>query len=184
VAEVKPEPGPASAFFETHFSSLEASAKLGPLLDLACGRGRHAIAAAERGLRVVAIDRNREFLDDLSKIVVQGTGSIEVLELDLESSDTPTLGEACFGGVIVSRYLYRPLMPSIEAALAPGGTLLYETFLVAQRDLGWGPRREAFLLRPGELPRLFPGLETLVYEEGESQDLPPAQTARLLARRL
>jgi hypothetical protein len=141
------------------------------------------VAAAERGLRVVAIDRNREYLENLSKVVIKGTGSIEVIEFDLESQECAPLGEACFGGIIVSRYLHRALMPSIESALAPGGTLLYETFLVTQRDLGWGPTRDAFLLPPGELPRLVSSLEALVYEEGESRDLPPARTARLLARR-
>jgi len=183
VAEAIPELGPPSHFFEKHFSTLADSNRLGPLLDLACGRGRHAVAAAERGLRVVAIDRNREYLEHLSKVVIKGSGFIEVIELDLESQERARLGEARFGGIIVSRYLHRALMASIESALAPGGTLLYETFLVAQRDLGWGPRRDAFLLQPGELPRLVPNLETLDYEEGESGDVPPAQTARLLARR-
>jgi tellurite methyltransferase len=141
------------------------------------------VAAAERGLRVVAIDRNPEYLENLSKVAIEGSGSIEVMRLDLESERVPVFGKASFGGIIVSRYLHRPLMPSIEAALAPGGVLLYETFLIAQRDLGWGPRRDAFLLQPGELPTLVPLLETIVYEEGASGDDPPAQTARLLARR-
>lgn len=34
-----------------------------PLLDAACGNGRHAIALARRGYRVVAIDKSRDMID-------------------------------------------------------------------------------------------------------------------------
>jgi hypothetical protein len=85
--------------------------------------------------------------------------------------------------VLVFRYLHRPLMPWIAGLLAPGGLLVSETFTRAQRRLGWGPARDAFLLEPGELPTLFPSLEALVYEEGPTDEPRPAETARLLARR-
>ena len=102
---------------------------------------------------------------------------------DLESGGPPDVRGTNFGAILVSRYLHRPLMPWIEEALMPGGLLLYETFTVAQRELGWGPKRDAFLLQPGELPKLTPRLIPLVYEEGPSEEEPPAETARLLARR-
>ena len=47
-----------------------------------------------------------------------------------------------------------------RCAAAPGRVLLYETFTrTAERDLGYGPKNPAFLLKPDELPALFPGLE-------------------------
>ena len=49
------------------------------------------------------------------------------------------------------------LMPAIEACLKPGGLLVYETFHIAHRASGRGPRRDAFYLESGELPGLFPG---------------------------
>lgn len=188
MAESSPDPranesGRPSAFFETHLPALRETAALGPMLDLACGRGRHSIAAARAGLRVLALDRNAPTLDELSKFEPEPPGSIEVMEADLETGDPPDVGRARFGAVVVSRYLHRPLMPWIEGLLAPGGLLLYETFTTAQRALGWGPKRDAFLLAPRELSTAFPGLESLVYEEGPSLDEPSAQTARLLARR-
>jgi SAM-dependent methyltransferase len=182
------EAGTPSAFFRAHLDALVHAARDQPLLDLACGRGRHALAAARAGLRVMAVDRNREALEKLSRVELRGPGSIETVmvdleAVDLESSATPKLPCDRFAAIVVTRYLHRPLMPWIEALLAPGGLLLYETFLVTQRALGWGPTRTDFLLEAGELPRLFPNLETRVHEEGPSRDDPPAETARLLARR-
>ncbi len=181
------EGGPAAAFFREHESRLSASVRVGPTLDLACGRGRHALAAADLGLSVVAIDRNPDFLAALAKIQPrardQGMGQIEILCADLESRRLPPLEPGRFGAVLVFRYLHRPLFPWLEALVAPGGFVLYETFTLDQKQLGWGPKRDAFLLRSGELPDLFPELVVEVYEEGPSNDERSARTARLLASR-
>ena len=175
---------------------LSESASIGPVLDLACGRGRHALAAADLGLSVLAVDRNRDFLDRLaasgssqlddridSTQDADDVGRIETLCADLESQAPPALEPASFGAVLVFRYLHRPLFPWIESLVAPGGFILYETFTLAQKKLGWGPRRDAFLLESGELPRLFSELVVEFYEAGPSNDEPSAQTARLLASR-
>jgi SAM-dependent methyltransferase len=175
--------GRPSAFFRAHLAEIEEAARLGPVLDLACGRGRHALALVERGLRVVALDRNRESLDRLGRAARGLPGTLELVEADLEADAPPRLEAAPFGAVLVFRYLHRPLAPWIAGLLAPGGLLLYETFTRAQRRLGWGPSRDAFLLEPGELPKLFVGLEIGLYEEGPSDEPEPAETARLLARR-
>jgi SAM-dependent methyltransferase len=187
--EADAEAGPASAFFREHSARLTETAVLGETLDLACGRGRHALAAADLGLTVVAIDRDHERLSTLSsRATLARTPSgqpvpVRVVEADLEGPSPPLLRAARFGAVLVFQYLHRPLMPWIASLLVPGGLLLYETFTVAQRQLGWGPRNDAYLLRSGELPLLFPALEIEVYEEGPSRDPRPAQTGRLLARR-
>ena len=52
--------GEPSAFFTANASRLLETAPLGPVLDLACGRGRHALAVAAMGLAVTAIDVNAE----------------------------------------------------------------------------------------------------------------------------
>lgn len=183
-AEPRPELEPPSAFFLEFAPRLAETAALGPTLDLACGSGRHALAAADRGLRVVAVDRERERLATLAASDLARAHRIEILEADLETSTPPpNLEAAHFGAVLVFRYLHRPLMPWIESRLAPGGLLLYETFTVAQKRLGWGPKNDDFLLRANELPDLFPNLEIEHYEEGPSRDARPAETGRLLARR-
>lgn len=183
MSELNAERGRPSRFFEAHFDVLAQAAKTSRLLDLACGRGRHALAAAERGLHVVALDRNADLLEELSRVPIAAPGRIETCCFDLESGHPAEAGLKGFGAIVVSRYLHRPLMPWIVSLLDPGGVLLYETFTTEQRTLGWGPKRDAFLLREGELATAFPGLEILVYEEGPSADEPAAQTARLLARK-
>ena len=106
------------------------------------------------------------------------------LRTDLETPLGIPVKPASCGAILVFRFLFRPLAPAISAALAPGGLLLYETFTVAQRALGSGPRRAEFLLEPGELPALFPDLEPLEHWEGRSDGPAPECLARLAARRV
>jgi tellurite methyltransferase len=77
--------------------------------------------------------------------------SIDWREVDLEG-EWPELG--LFDAVLVFNYLDRAIMPRILRLVAPGGLLIMETFLDAQREAGWGPTSDAHLLRPGELARL------------------------------
>jgi SAM-dependent methyltransferase len=168
---------------------LRGAAALGPVLDLACGRGRHALASArahrERRIRVVALDRDRHALTALASAArAEGlAGSVQPVRADLEGGAGLPLRAGSFGAVLVFRYLHRPIVAEIAALLRPGGILLYETFTSAQRALGRGPRNPAFLLEPGELPGLFPRLTVVSFEEGLFGDGAPDALARLVATR-
>ncbi|MFK7897468.1 MAG: class I SAM-dependent methyltransferase [Myxococcota bacterium] len=183
MADLLPALDPVSAFFAAERDTLLALGEGARVLDLACGRGRHSVAAAELGLSVLSVDRNAEALNELGQFVPSGNGAIETRVIDLEGDATPALDVPHLQAVFVFRYLHRSLMPWIEDQLAPGGFLLYETFTTAQRDLGWGPSRSDFLLEPGELPTLFPRLEVEFYAEGRTDEARPAETARLRARK-
>jgi SAM-dependent methyltransferase len=176
--------GPPSPWFLGQRARLIASARRGPVLDLACGHGRHALAAAELGARMLAIDRDREALRSLrAEADRRRLRDLCGLCADLETSHgIPVKPNSC-GAILVFRFLFRPLASAIAAALAPGGLLLYETFTVAQRALGSGPRRAAFLLEPGELPALFPDLEPIEHWEGQTEGPAPECLARLAARK-
>jgi 2-polyprenyl-3-methyl-5-hydroxy-6-metoxy-1,4-benzoquinol methylase len=126
------------------------------VLDVACGGGRHSLAAAARGAAVVGVDRDGTRLALARERAVAAGLSIEWRELDLEGA-WPDLGS--FDAVLVFNYLDRANMPRILRLLSPGGLLIMETFLEAQRDAGWGPTSEKHLLRPGELARLVEPLE-------------------------
>jgi hypothetical protein len=52
-------------------------------------------------------------------------------------------------------------MPDIVGCVGPGGVLIMETFLDAQRELGWGPSDPAHLLQAGELSQLVRPLEVV-----------------------
>ena len=132
----------------------------GPVLDLACGAGRHARLFLERGHPVTAVDR------DLSGIAdTIGRPGLEALEIDLEDGRPFPLAGRRFAGVVVTNYLYRPLFPALVAAVAPGGALIYETF--AKGNEGFGrPRRPEHLMNPGELLEAVRGrLRVIAYED-------------------
>ncbi len=175
---------PASPWLLAQRARLIEAARRGPVLDLACGRGRHARAAAELGARTLAIDRDEAALRALqAEARRRSLSALSGLQADLEATHEIPLKPMSCGAILVFRFLFRALAPAISAALAPGGLLLYETFTVAQRALGSGPRRAEFLLEPGELPALFSDLEPLEHWEGRSDGPPPEYLARLVARK-
>lgn len=147
----------------------------GRVLDLAAGGGRHARLAHERGHQVTALDRDVSALTAIA--------GIEVVEHDLEAGHPWPLGDAAFDGVLVTNYLWRPLMPSLPGLLAPGGALIYETFASGNERFG-KPSNPAFLLEPGELLDCVRGrLRVVAYEELEIAEPRPAKVQRIAAAR-
>jgi 2-polyprenyl-3-methyl-5-hydroxy-6-metoxy-1,4-benzoquinol methylase len=144
-----------STWFTWHEFLIREGARV---LDLACGEGRHSVAAASRGAQVVALDRDESQLDVGRDFAEAGGLKIDWRTADLES-DWPELG--VFDAVLVFNYLDRVRMPRILQHVAPGGVLIMETFLTVQRTFGWGPTGEDHLLRPGELNRLVAPLEVV-----------------------
>ncbi len=129
-------------------------------LDLACGTGRHLRLLAGDGVAVTGVDRDAAALEGLAGV----SGRVELIEADLEQGPWP-LADRVFDLVIVTNYLWRPLLPRIVAAVAPGGWLIYETFTDGQQSIG-RPARPEFLLRPGELLTAAAGLRVVAYEDG------------------
>jgi tellurite methyltransferase len=138
----------------------------GKVLDVACGRGRHALLLASAGFDVHAVDRNPEaiaFLDATAKRL-RLTIASEVI--DLETDPPPVLAPAAYDAVVVFNYLHRPLMPALRDALKPGGRLFYETFTARQAERGH-PRNPDFLLKDGELAAFMAPFGILRSREGE-----------------
>ncbi len=142
----------------------------GPLLDIACGGGRHCILFLQRGIPVVAVDRERQ--------VIPGA---EFVQADLESGPWPFAGRR-FAAIVVTNYLHRPLFPQIQGALEEGGVLIYETFMVGNEKFG-RPSNPAFLLKPGELLGAFAALTTIAFEQGCVERPKRAMVQRLCARK-
>ncbi len=173
---------PPSPFFSDQLDRIRIASRLGAVVDLACGRGRHCLATAESGVSVIGIDRNRDVLARLRGVATRRRLTIQTILANLESpSGIPIARERC-GVVLVFRYLHRPLSREIADLLAPGGLLIYETFTTAQLEFGYGPRNPDFLLKRGELCELFSGLEIVDHWEGISPGPRPAALARLVAR--
>jgi SAM-dependent methyltransferase len=174
------ELAPPASFFSDELDALVQSARLGPVVDLACGRGRHSAASAGAQLCTIGLDRNGQFLNDLRAHAARAGTPLSLVRFDLEAGLGPPFREGSCGAILIFRFLYRPMAPLLPSLLAPGGLLLYETFTVGQLELGSGPRNRDFLLEPGELRELFPTLEVLRYDEGLHDG---AMTAQLVARR-
>jgi SAM-dependent methyltransferase len=140
----------------------------GEALDVACGRGRHALWLAARGLSVQAVDRNPVAIAELDAVARRGDLPVHARVLDLESG-APEIMPRTFDLVVVIHYLHRPLFPALIASLRPGGMLVYETFTRAQAARG-KPTNPAFLLEPGELGRLVAPLDVVAQREGTFDD--------------
>ena len=128
-----------------------------PVLDVACGQGRHLHWFQRLGHPVTGIDRSPE--------AVQAAAALgEAIAADLENAPWPLPGHL-FGAVVVTNYLWRPLLPTLVQSLAPGGVLLYETFARGNETVG-RPARADFLLQPGELLAACACLQVVAYENG------------------
>lgn len=149
----------------------------GNVLDVACGQGRHARYLSARGLRVTALDRDREALHALEEL--PGIGTVCA---DIESGPWP-FPAGDFDAVVVTNYLHRPLFPAIFGALRAGGILIYETF-ARGNELHGRPSNPAFLLAPGELLERVPGgFVVAAFEQGTVSRPKPAVIQRLCAVR-
>lgn len=129
----------------------------GEVLDVACGHGRHLRWFAQRNHAVIGVDRSPEAIESVAALG-------EAVLADIENGPWPLAGRR-FAGVVVTNYLWRPLLSTIVESVAPGGVLIYETFAIGNETVG-KPSRPDFLLQPGELLRACEGLRVVAYEDG------------------
>jgi len=143
----------------------------GTVLDVACGSGRHSNFFLGRNLKVVAVDREP-----------QAIPGARFVQADLEDGSPWPLPGMRFEGIVVTNYLNRLLMKTLQESLTDGGVLIYETFMQGNERFG-KPSNPAFLLRPGELLETFKELSVKGFEEGEVEEPKPAMIQRLCAVR-
>jgi len=150
----------------------------GCALDLAGGRGRHAVFLARRGLDVTVADVSEVGLE-LARQAAEREGlALRTLAVDLEEQPVPP---GPWDVVVCFHYLHRPLFEQFRGCLAPGGLLVF--CHPTRRNLERHAKPSAaHLLDEGELPRLVRGLdlEVLRYEEGWIDE--GRHAARLVAR--
>ena len=129
----------------------------GRVLDVAAGSGRHVRWLAARGFAVTAVDRDAAAMHALAD-------SATTLVADLEAGPWP-LVDRRFDAVLVTNYLWRPLLKAIVDAVGPAGVLLYETFAQDNETIG-RPANPDFLLARGELLQAAGSLRIVAYEDG------------------
>ena len=143
----------------------------GPVLDVACGEGRHAGFFRDQGLEVVAVDREERSIP-----------GVRCVKADLEDGTPWPFAGQRFAGIVVTNYLHRPLFPLLAECLAPGGILIYETFMLGNERYG-RPSNPDFLLQPGELLRACGMLGVIAFEQGRVERPKTAMVQRICAIR-
>ena len=137
------------------------------MLDVACGLGRHMAWLSSQGYSVLGVDQSAEALASAkfhaTKAAAPST-EVRTLQADIENGPWP-FADQQFAAVVVTNYLWRPLLPQLLASLAPGGVLLYETFAAGHETIG-KPSRPDFLLQAGELLRVCTALKVVAFEDG------------------
>ncbi|HET8727808.1 MAG TPA: methyltransferase domain-containing protein [Alphaproteobacteria bacterium] len=149
--------------------------KTAPVLDVACGGGRHLRHFLASGHRVVGVDIDVRGVADLA-----WHPDVEILRADLEGGPWP-FGDRRFAGIVVTNYLHRPLLPVLIGTLAPRGVLIYETFARGNERFG-RPSSPAYLLRADELlEAVRDRLHVVAFEQGEVASPKAAVVQRIVA---
>lgn len=147
----------------------------GQALDLACGGGRHLRLAHALGHYVVGVDRDTSGVADLA-----GKPNVELMMVDLECGGPWPLAGRKFAGVIVTNYLWRPILANVVDSVSRHGVLIYETFAAGNEQFG-RPANPDHLLRPGELIEAVHGRLTVIAYENVMLTNPDRVVARVAA---
>ncbi|MDA7946478.1 MAG: class I SAM-dependent methyltransferase [Hyphomicrobiaceae bacterium] len=155
---------------------LEGVKSGGSVLDVACGAGRHMRLALDMGFTVTGIDRDLSNVEDLAN-----RQDVGLIEADLETGRAFPLKDMRYDGVIVTNYLYRPILSDIVGCVATDGVLIYET-AAAGNERYAGPSNPDYLLKPNELiDAVMPHLVVVAYENGLRDNRSPKVVGRIAA---
>jgi SAM-dependent methyltransferase len=153
-----------------------------PILDVACGSGRNAVAFGQLGCRVVCVDRDLVSLRTSRRAWRTGpsrslSSRLRLHEMDLIKDPWP-FGPGTVGGILNIHFLLRALFPHFVNCLALGGHLLLETVPGCGGNYLELPKK-------GELrSELEAGFELLFYQERKVGPMGfDAVTVKLLARK-
>lgn len=172
---------PPSDFLKENLEIILRAARTGPVLDLACGKGRNGLFLANMGFDVHFWDKNRQGLDFIRSVAERKNLNVTIRCVDLEKETGSLLPVEYFGVVLIFKYLHRPLIPLIKQSVLDGGVIVYHTFTHQQAQMG-KPQNPDFLLKDNELRELFNDWVILKYEEGRL-DNPERYMAGILARK-
>jgi SAM-dependent methyltransferase len=93
-------------------------------LDVACGRGRHALLLAIAGLDVRAVDRGAEAVAGLRWAA--GRLGLPIAAATSISNRRRSIWRRPHDVIVCIHYPHRPLFPALHRALKPGGVLIYD----------------------------------------------------------
>ncbi len=162
LAEGVPDRPPA-AWVQANEALIDAQPR-GQALEIGCGLGFNALYLAELGFGVDAVDISGVAVGELARRARARGLPVRAQRLDLAVDALPGSG---YRVVVCTYFLERSLLAPVQAALAPGGLLLYETYADGGR---WA-------FAPGELRTAFSALAVIAYREGAYSGRPVASLA-------
>jgi len=169
------EPSPVDPFLTEIEPQLP---RRGLALDIAGGKGRHALYLARRGLDVILADISPTGVRGAVDIARREGLSVSALTIDLENEPLPP---GPFELVVCTCFLLSDeLWHQAVDRLAPGGQLVYVQYTEKNLERHGHPSRR-FVLRSGELKKVVEAAELSVLRLEESWDPLGHHTARLFA---
>jgi len=128
-------------------------------LDLGCGGGRDSVFLATQGWQVQGIDQEARVLKRAKQLATKSGASVKFKCCDLKK--TACFPDEKFDLVLVVRYLNRDLFTQIDASIALGGYIVYQTFVSGAEVFG-SPNNPNFILERDELSKVFSGYQMIV----------------------
>lgn len=131
-------------------------------LDIAAGNGRNALFLAKQGFTVDAVD----IADEGLTLFAGKHPNIQPICADLDNFD---IAVGNYDLIININYLSRRLFPYILEGLAPGGILIFQTFVDSPKQEKDQAVCRDYRLRENELIEAFLSLKIILYKESEEK---------------
>lgn len=156
----------------------------GRALDVATGTGRNAVALAEAGHRVDAVDQSREGLR-IARERTEERGVADRAEWIQADLDTYEFPEETYDLVTMSFYRAIDRFADIEEALVPGGVLFVEHHLRSTDEVESGPSGDRYRFGANELLHACLDLTVLFFDARTERrsDGRTGATTRIVARK-
>ena len=150
----------ANTFLRKHIGLLPR----GKALDIATGEGRNAVFLAQHGFDVDGVDISEVGLKKVGNLARESGIRIHTVLADL---NTYPIERGRYDLIANFYFLDRSLIPKIKKGLKKGGMVIFETYLLEQRDFSIaGPKNPKYFLKSSELLSFFKGFRILRYREG------------------
>lgn len=147
-------------FLSKNFNYIPPNSKI---LDVGMGEGRNAVFLARKGYKVTGVDISSAAIRKASRLAQEFGVRIKAVNTSMQNYKVE---KGSFDSIICFYYVDRELSQKFYDWLRPGGVLIFESHTDHQRKIrGSEQYEEKYLLRPGELLKLFPRFNVLKYEE-------------------
>jgi SAM-dependent methyltransferase len=106
------------------------------VLDLMCGYGRHALALAEKGIAVTAVDNLDEYVREIKKVAIEKSLPVNAIKADVATYVPDEMFELaiCMGNSLnfFPAKELKTILKNTASHLQPGGHMLINSWSIAE----------------------------------------------------